>query len=121
VLEDSEYPQRVRPELEASPGESQIHALRCELLILIDYALDVGMTDDDIDQAFREVFDARARERRKGFRLLGVGDVSPNSSTRRACSRDQQRTTEEPRRRGEGVATPVRRPWRHQSPPLLPS
>ncbi len=61
----------VRPEYEPRAGESQQDALRCEIMILIDYALNVGMTDDDIDEVFREVFDARADARRKGFKIVG--------------------------------------------------
>ena len=65
--------QRVRPEYKPKPGESQADAFRCEMLILIDYAHDAGMTDDEIDQVLREIFDARAAERRSGFKIVDGG------------------------------------------------
>lgn len=76
MTQDQQPPQfphtkpHVRPEYAPQPGESQQDALRCEIMILIDYALNVGMTDDDIDMVFRDVFDERAVERRKGFKLV---------------------------------------------------
>ena len=60
----------IREEYAVRPGETQTEALRSEILILIDYALQVGMEDDEIDQVFREVFDARAEDRRKGFKIV---------------------------------------------------
>ena len=60
----------IKPEYEVRPGESQQDALRCEIMILIDYALDVGMTDDDVDAVFRAVFDERAVARRKAFKIV---------------------------------------------------
>ena len=66
--------QRVRPEYKPKPGETQVDALRCEVLILIDYALDVGMTDDEVDAVFREVFDARVADRRSCFKVVDGGE-----------------------------------------------
>jgi hypothetical protein len=60
----------IKPEYEMQPGETQQDALRCEIMILIDYALDVGMTDDDVDEVFRNVFDERAKIRRKEFKIV---------------------------------------------------
>lgn len=65
--------QRVRPEYKPKPGETQADAVRCEMLILIDYARDSGMTDDEIDQVLREIFDERAADRRSRFKIVDGG------------------------------------------------
>ena len=64
----------IKPEYLVKPGETQHDALRCEIMILIDYALDCGMPDDDIDSVFRAVFDERAKARRKGFKIVKDDD-----------------------------------------------
>jgi hypothetical protein len=91
---------RVRPEYEASPGESQADALRCEIMILIDYALDVGMDDDVINDVFLEVFNARSREQRQAFEVRPGGRkhstwTPPRAAFPDACQNRRPHPSEE--------------------------
>jgi hypothetical protein len=69
-------------------------------LILIDYARDIGMDDDVINEVFLAVFDERGHEQRRGFVVRPGGSPDPDWSPPRtrfpdACQNRRPHPSEE--------------------------